>query len=424
MKPESATSESTLFVEPFAGLAGDMFLAALLDLGDARFELGHLRALAEAMIPGEIELTLERAWRGSLSGAHLKVATPESGTAPHRGLADCLEILGRAPLADRARGRAEATFRRLAEAEARVHGCTPEEIHFHEVGAADALIDIAGVCDGLERLGVGRVHTTPPLTGSGTVRCAHGVMPVPAPATAELLRAFPHTLGGGGGERLTPTGAALLVACADAWSSPGAFVSRSVGYGAGTRDPEEGPPNIVRVQLGETLRGRAASDAPPEVDSDGRPTAWQLEVNLDDMSAEELGFLVAQLREAGALEVWTSALQMKKDRPGTLLTALTREDRRATLEAVVFAHSTSLGLRWTQTWRRECPRESVQVEVDGRAIRVVCRRGPGVGTSDLDLSPEYDDLAAAARDSGRSVRDWERLAVAAARRWLADGPDR
>ncbi len=301
---------TTLYIEPFSGLAGDMLLAALLDLGDERFQLAHLEALAKALVPGECALALTTAWRGNLSGKLLDVRTDESAKAPHRHLSDLLALLDRAPrelLPERARERAANVFRRIAEAEGRVHGCAPEEIHFHEVGAVDTLIDVAGAMCALERLGVTRVVAHAPVTGTGIVNCAHGEMPVPAPAVAELLRGRALDVSGGGGERLTPTGAALLAELVERFEHPGPFVPARIGYGAGHKDPKVGPPNLVRVQLGELAHGvNAASHAQAE--------AWLCEVNLDDMTGEELAHAARALRERGALDVWTTSVLMKKER--------------------------------------------------------------------------------------------------------------
>jgi len=414
MSTAAARGGEWLFVEPHSGMAGDMFLAALLALEDPRFTLADLRGLAEALVPGECRLASEVVWRGSLSGLRLDLETPESGASPHRGLREVEALIERAPLGDAARRRARAVFRRLAEAEARVHGTTPEAIHFHEVGAVDALVDVCGAALALERLGVERVLATPPATGVGSVRCAHGEVPVPAPAVVELLRGRPHVLGGGSGERLTPTGAALLVELVDDFEAPGAFVARAVGYGAGHRDPPDGPPNVLRVQLGRALPPRG-----PQAE------AWLMEVNLDDMAGEELGHLVGLLRERGALEVWTSPLSMKKDRPGTLLSLLCRAERRAALEACAFLHSTTLGVRWSPRERTEARRETLEVELAGRGVRVVRRLRPGVGPDEpvleADLSPEYDDLAALSLATGLPLRDLERAAVEAALRLLGAG---
>lgn len=406
-----------LFIEPFGGLAGDMFLAALLDLGDPRFTLDDLRALAGSIVPEGARLDVEDVKRRSLRGLRLDVRTPESEHGPHRGLSACLELIAAAGLPAAAAERAGRTMRCIAEAEARVHGIDVERVHFHEVGAVDALVDVCGAALALERLGSPRVHASPPITGSGTVHCAHGEMPVPAPGTAEILRGIPHVLGGGAGERLTPTGAALLATLVDSFEAPPALEVAAVGYGAGSRDPEQGPPNLVRVQLGRSLGGRS--------NATGVRTAWLLEFNVDDMSGEELGHLVGRLREGGALEVWTSALQMKKDRPGTLVSLLCRGEQRDGLEALTFAHSTTLGLRWTRTTRRECERRTLEVELFGHTLRVVRRLRPGArgdeAPIETDLSPEFDDLARVAGELGLPLRDLERAAVEAALVALAAG---
>lgn len=405
---------STLFLEPFSGLAGDVFLAALLDLDDPRFRLEHLRELADALVPGECTLEVETVRRGALVGRLLTVRTPESDDPPHRHLAEVLELLERAPLAAPARARAASAFRRIAVAEARVHGTTPERVHFHEVSAVDSLVDVAGAVLALERLGVTRVLSTPPLTGEGTVACAHGVLPVPAPGTAEILRGLPCTVGGGPGERLTPTGAALLAELVDAFEPPVGFTPAALGYGAGHREFPQGPPNLLRVQLGEESR-----TAP------GEREAWLLEFNLDDLSPEAVGFCVQELRAAGALEVWTVAAQMKKDRPGAVVSALCRADRRAALERVAFLQSTTLGVRWTRTARSECEREARTVDVLGRPVRVVLRRRPDAAELlPADVSAEHDDLAVLAREHGLALSAVERLAIEAALARGLEGPGR
>ena len=397
---------TTLFIEPLGGLAGDMLLAALLDLKDPRFSLAELEGLADALVPGEARLALARVSRGSIEASLLEVHSPETHHAPHRHLSGLVELLERVELPPRARARALGVLTRIAEAEARVHGISVEEVHFHEVGAVDTLIDVCGVSLALELLEVEGVTSSVPITGEGTVRCAHGVMPVPVPAVVELLRGRELDLSGGPGERLTPTGAALLAELVEEFGAPGGFRTHSVGYGAGKRDPEHGPPNLVRVQLG-TSRATAA-----------RREAWQLDVQLDDATGEELGLCVGALREAGALDVWTVAVQMKKDRPGVLLSALCRAERREALEAVVFENTQSLGLRWSRVERTECEREQLRVELDGREVRVKLRRRPPYpGASPLgerDLSPEFDDLAALSRESGATLRELERRAVALA----------
>ncbi len=397
---------NTLYIEPFSGMAGDMFLAALLDLGDPRFTLVDLRSVCDALVPGESRLDVETVWRQNLSGRMLSVHTSETDTTPHRNYADIERIVLGSSLGDGVKQRALAVFRRIAIAEGHVHGCSPDEIHFHEVGAVDTIVDVCGACFALERLGVSRVTASPPVTGTGTVKCAHGTLPVPAPAVAEILRGRPMSISGGGGERLTPTGAALLAELCPTFEPPHAFTAELIGYGAGHRDPKEGPPNVLRVQLGV------------EAASTRRTNVWQVDVNLDDMTGEELAFAADKIRDAGALDVWMQSVVMKKGRPGVVLSALCRAEERARIEQTLFDATTTLGVRWTPYERTECERRIVSVEVLGARVRVKVRERPSAnGRSTLerkDLSPEHDDVAALAREQGRSLREVESLAVDAA----------
>lgn len=394
---------SRLYVEPFGGLAGDMFLAALLDLCDPRWTLSDLEAMAANLLPGQVQFRLEKVWRGNLSGAHLDVRTSETGSQPHRGYRE-LELLIRASaLPPRVQQRSLAVLWAIAMAEGRVHGCAPEEVHFHEIGAVDTLIDVCGCMLALERLGVVAVLSAPPLVGSGTVRCAHGEMPVPAPAVAELLRGREFRLGGGG-ERLTPTAAALLVVLCESFGEPGSITPGRIGYGAGTRDPKDGPPNLCRVQL-ETQGARAVR----------RESLYEGALQLDDMSGEELAPALEAIRAAGALDAWWSAVGMKKNRPGVLLSFLARDTARAAIEVAVLQHTSSLGLRWWRIERLECERESVSVVVRGCTIRIKLRRRGEEPLSELDISPEYEDLAAACAAQGGTLREWERLSIEAYR---------
>lgn len=396
---------SVLLIEPFGGLAGDMLLAALLDLGDERFRLAELEAVAASLVPGEFELTLTRTKRGGLAASHLKVSTPESHHPPHRHLADLLPLIEASLLSEAAKIRASAVLVRIAEAEARVHGTTVDAIHFHEVGAVDTLIDVCGACHAFELLGVTRVHASAPITGAGTVRCAHGEMPVPVPAVVELLRGREMLLGGGPGERLTPTGAALLAEWTQSFELPAAFAASRLGYGAGTREPTEGPPNLVRVQLANEDAGESRTHR----------RVCELRVTLDDMTGEEIGYLVGALRKHGVLEVWTHAVQMKKNRPGTVLTLLCREESRSELESIIFSGSTSFGLRWSTWQRTECERETLRIELLGSEIRIKLRRRPGtaVGATlePCDVHPEHDDLARLAESTGRNLAELRRLAI-------------
>lgn len=408
---------TTLYLEPFGGIAGDMLLAGLLDLDHDAFDLEALRRFAAALVPGEVRLARREVRRGAFRGSLLEVETPESAHPPPRHLCDLREILARSPLTEPSRRRAEAVLERLARAEARVHGSTIDEVHFHEVGAVDTLIDVGGALFALERLGIDTVRAAAPYVGGGTISGAHGTMPVPAPGTAEILTGVP-VRHGAGGERVTPTGAALLVELAGELvgeiGAPFSFAATAIGYGAGSREPVEGPPNLLRVQLGEETAGGGGAR---------RDDVWLLELNLDDVTGEEAGFLLGVLRRAGALEAWSVPVQMKKDRPGVVISALVREPLRDPLEAAAFAHSPTLGVRWTRLERRECPRETIEVRVDGleggAKVRVKVRGVPGTSEpGPYDVSPEYDDLARIARETGLPLREVEKRAVAAAWRRL------
>lgn len=391
-----------LLLEPFGGLAGDMLLAALLDLGDARFGLTDLRRLATTLVPGEARLEVTRVQRGGFAATHLSVHTAESHHPPHRHLSDLLALLERADLPAAVRARSAAVLTRLARAEAEVHGLDVEEVHFHEVGAVDTLIDVCGALLALERLGVTRVLATTPYVGGGTVRCAHGEMPVPAPGTAALLRGLPQRRGPGG-ERVTPTAAALLAELVEAFEPEETLVALAIGVGAGTREPAEGPPNVVRASL---VRADAAAGNASEV--------LELACNLDDATGEEIGFLVEELRVAGALDVWWQAIHAKKGRPGVLVGALARPAARAALEAVLFRQSPTLGVRWWRCERTEMPREARRVRIDGHEVRVKLRRRPGTALGREDVSPEHDDLAGLARATGAALRALEQRAIDAA----------
>ncbi|MEC8495850.1 MAG: LarC family nickel insertion protein, partial [Planctomycetota bacterium] len=397
----------------------------LLDLEDPRFRIDDLQRFAEAVVPGEATLGAERVWRRSLSGLHLDVSTPETTSPPPRGLAELSAMVERSPLGERARAMTIGVLRRIAVAEGRVHDCSPEEVHFHEVGAVDTLIDVGGAALALERLGVERALVGPPLLGSGTVQCAHGTMPVPAPATAELLRGRSSVLGDPGapmGERCTPTGAALLVALLeelgggrdDFGADAAGFRSSAIGYGAGGRDPEAGPPNLLRVQLG--VEGAGAASASSAVD--------ELRVNLDDMTPEEIGALVQELRSAGALEVWTGAVSMKKDRPGVLLGLLCRSEQREQLVRVLFERSSTFGVRWSPVMRLESGRRFATIELDGVPVRIKVRVRPDYAGRSADgpgdLFVEHDDLVRLAEATGAPLRVARSRALAEAREVLGD----
>jgi hypothetical protein len=392
-------------------MAGDMFLAGLLDLGDERFDLESLRALAEDLLPGEAQLSAKGVLRQGLAGCHLEVRTSETDSIPHRGLQELLnKVAGSRLLNARAQELAGDVLHRLARAEARVHAQTPESIHFHEVGAVDTLIDVCGAAFAMQQLGITRLFVSPPLLGSGTVQCAHGILPVPPPATAELLRGWPVRMGGGGGERVTPTGAAILAA----WGTPSTDsrqgLIRRIGYGAGTRDPkrEQGPANLLRVMWGD-------GDPAPQTH-----TIWQMQVNLDDMTGEDVGHCVTLLREAGARDVWTTAIDMKKDRPGVLLSVLVGTDQRDTVEQIAFSHTSTFGVRWSQVDRTECERrfETISIEGEDMPFKIRVRPRPAgdrggapVKLDPCDVFPEFENLRRLAKIWSEPLWEARRRAI-------------
>lgn len=296
----------------------------------------------------------------------------------HRNLGDVRAIIEASPLSDRVKRRAMEIFLPVAEAEAKIHGRPVEEVHFHEVGAIDSIVDIVGVSILLEELGIERILTGPLSIGTGYVRCAHGKFPVPAPATLEILArgGIPVTMTGIPSELVTPTGAAIVAALAEPARLRDARICR-IGYGAGTKDLEI--PNVLRLLL------LAAEDGSEE-------SVVKLEANLDDMTGEDLGFAMGEIQNAGALDVTFSPLQMKKNRPGVLLTALARPEDLGRVEAAIFRHTTTIGLRKVRMERTVLPRREVRRMTALGEVRV---KLSGEGETQREKI-EHDDLARAA----------------------------
>ena len=391
------------YVDCIGGLAGDMLLGALLDAG-ADAELVRSR-IARLGVEG-LELRVGRARRGPLDAARVEFAAPPG--QPHRGPAEVREIIEEGQLAPRARERALATFDRLAAAEGRVHGIPPDEVTFHEVGAADALGDVCGVALALESLDVERISCSPLPVARGVVGSAHGPLPLPAPATLALLEGAPLHGVDGDEELVTPTGAALVAALSEGFGPVPALRLDATGYGAGARDLER-VPNVVRVLVGEAEE--AATPFPT------RPVSL-LETNLDDLSPELVPDAAQSATAAGALDVWTTPAGMKKGRPGVVVSALARPDREAAVAEALLRSTTALGVRVTRLDRVELEREWRTVEVAGEAVRIKLGRLDG---RVVNVAPEHDDCARAAERSGRpTVSIWS-AALAAGERWLAEG---
>ena len=364
------------YFDCFSGAAGDMIVGALIDAGAPRDELlARLRALG---VSG-YELAAEKVCKQGLSATRFDVTLTDQGNQPHRHLEDVYAILNEASLGDSVRAKAKAIFRRLAEAEASVHGTTVDKIHFHEVGAVDAIVDVVGAASALELLGVDRVVCSEFRVGSGTVRCAHGVLPVPAPATVELIKGIAFRGGDEEGELLTPTGAAVLTTLADSFGPVPAMRVTSIGYGAGSRDGAHGP-NVLRVLIGE-------SDEDAESD---RVTV--LETNIDDATPEMVGHCIERLLAEGALDAYVVPITMKKGRPGMLLAVIAPSEKVEALERIVFAESTTLGIRRHEVLRTKLRRVIETVETPYGSIRMKIGSGAGVVTA----GPEYEDCRKAA----------------------------
>jgi uncharacterized protein (TIGR00299 family) protein len=375
-----------LVLEPVGGIAGDMFLAAALDLGVDR---AALQAALDTLPLAGFRLEVTRRAESAIHGTHLEVVV--EGEQPHgRGLAEILGIVDRSGLAPRAKAAARALFERIGRAEAKVHGIPVAEVHFHEVGAVDSIVDLCGAAVVLDLLGWPRVVSAPPELGRGIVRTAHGPMPVPPPAVLELLAGKPVRPGGPQGEAVTPTGAAILAELCEVGPLP-TFRPGRVGYGLGTRSwPDR--PNVLRMTLGELVaEGGASPDA-----------LWVLETNLDDSTGQLVARAIEAALEAGALDAWASPLTMKKGRPGILLGALCEEARRGPVTAAIFAETTTLGVRRHRVEREALGRRLETVETPYGSVRVKVAL---LGDREVGAQPEYEDCAARAREKGVAVRE-------------------
>jgi pyridinium-3,5-bisthiocarboxylic acid mononucleotide nickel chelatase len=361
------------YFDCFSGISGDMTLGALVDAGCAVERLRE--ELSGLPVPGW-ELTAEKVWKNGMAATYVRVKTEDQ--AKHRSLSAILEILDESKLAARVRHRAAAIFRKLGEAEASVHDVPIEKIHFHEVGAVDAIVDILGACVGFEALGVEKFACSALNVGGGTAKMAHGVLPVPAPATAKLLTGKPTYSNGVQKELVTPTGAAIVATLCEVFGPQPAMSVGAIGYGAGTADLE-GQPNVLRIMVGEAAEKTVAGfDEEIAV----------IEANLDDMNPQIYGYFLEKALAAGALDVFTTPVQMKKNRPGVLLTVLCKVADTQKLMGLIFAETTTFGARTYRASRRVLPREWVSVATSYGDVRVKVSR---VNGSVLHVAPEFED---------------------------------
>jgi len=361
------------YFDCFSGISGDMTLGAVVDSG---CPLERLRdGLQGLQVPGW-SISAEKVWKNGLAATFVRV-TAEDQTK-HRCLSAILEILDKSSLTEPVKKNSSAIFRKLGEAEAAVHDVALDRIHFHEVGAVDAMVDIVGACIGFEALGIERFACSALNVGGGTAKMAHGVLPVPAPATAKLLQGKPTYSNGVQKELVTPTGAAIVSTLCDSFGPQPAMSVSAIGYGAGSANLE-GQPNVVRIMIGE-----AAQEAVPGFEEE----ITVIEANLDDMNPQIYGYFLEKALAAGALDVYTTPVQMKKNRPGTLLTLLCKPADNNALMSLIFAETTTLGARTFTAQRRTLPRETVNVHTKYGDVHVKLAR---VNGSIRHVAPEYED---------------------------------
>lgn len=368
------------YLDCFSGISGDMLLGALVDAGlpPATLE-AELRKLKLA----GWQLAVERVRRGEITATKLDFQIVE--TRHPRTWKSIRELIRSSELSDRVKQCAETIFARLAEVEADIHRVAPDEVHFHELGALDSILDIVGANVAVEALGIESLHASSLNVGAGSVQTAHGTFPVPAPATAALLKGAPVYSSGVEGELVTPTGAALVAALATSFGPLPRMTVSAVGYGAGRRDPKE-QPNVLRVFLGES---EETARRPEE------PVVSVIEANLDDMSPLVGGYFMEQALAAGALDVFFTPVQMKKNRPGLVLTVLCPPERADGLCRLIFEQTTTIGLRLYEARRRVLERTTVTVETPLGPVRMKLARLNG---RVLNAAPEYDDCQRLARE--------------------------
>ena len=350
-----------------------MTLGALVDSG---CDLALLRSGLEGLQIPSWAISAEKVCKNGMSATFVRV-TAEDQTK-HRSLSAILEMFDKSQLSNSVRKNAAAIFRRLGEAEASVHDVPLEKIHFHEVGAVDAIVDIVGACIGCEALGIQKFACSPLNVGGGSAKMAHGILPVPAPATANLLQGKPTYSNGVQRELVTPTGAAIVATLCDTFGPQPAMSVASIGYGAGSADLE-GQPNVLRIMIGE-----AAEKAVPGFDEE----ISVIEANLDDMNPQIYGYFQEKALAAGALDVYTTPVQMKKNRPGTLLTLLCKPQDANALMSLIFAETTTFGARTYSAQRRTLPRESVNVHTQYGDVRIKLSR---VNGHIQHVAPEFED---------------------------------
>lgn len=386
------------YLDAFSGLSGDMIVGAMLDAGAQFDELE--RAVTRLGLRGYRLSTRRKSVSGIVA---LKFEVEVSEPQPERHLGEIRAMIERAGLPPTVTANAIEIFTALAEAEAKVHRTTPEEVHFHEVGAVDSIIDIVGAAWGFERLGVDRILVSSLPMGTGFAKSRHGVIPVPAPATAELLSGFPVLLNDGPSEMVTPTGAAIIKALATPASSRFAFDIERIGYGAGTKDFSDRP-NVLRLMLGREPSGETTDEV------------IEISANIDDLNPQIYDHLSERLFAAGARDVTLTPTIMKKGRPGVILSVLAEPALRDPIAGIIFAETSTIGLRFHPMARLKLERRTIEVQTRFGSIRV---KISGSGSAPVTIAPEYEDCRRAALEHNAPLKLVIEEAAASARRTLA-----
>jgi pyridinium-3,5-bisthiocarboxylic acid mononucleotide nickel chelatase len=396
-----------LYLDCFSGASGDMILGALLDLG---LPVEALKSALGSLAVEYADITADRVSRAGVSATKFRLHEPAAAAGgpqhAHYHLKGIVNKIRKSALKPESQERAVHLFERLAEAESAIHDTPIEKVHLHEVGALDSIIDIVGAVYGFDWFGIDDIVSSPLNVGGGTVHCAHGEFPVPAPATARLLAGVP-VYGKGTSELVTPTGALLVTGYARAFGPlPGMRVEK-IGYGAGDRDPK-GTPNVLRIFSGERAAGHTGTGDSGEGGHDQRVV--KIECEIDDMNPQLFGPLMDALLQAGALDVFYTSVQMKKNRPGTLVTVIAPTDRRRPLTDLLFRDSTTIGLRFEEMSRTCLERTVETVATPYGAVRFKIARRDG---RELNASPEFDDCARLAAEHGVPVKAIQAAALKA-----------
>ncbi|BBB93305.1 MAG TPA: nickel pincer cofactor biosynthesis protein LarC [Methylomusa anaerophila] len=398
----TAIKTKAAFCDCFAGISGNMMLGALIDIGLPEEKLK--KELAKLPVHG-YEIKTARVDKCGISAVHVDVIVGQD--QQHRHLSDILDIIENSTLSDAVKEKSTSVFRRLAEAEAKVHGVALQEVHFHEVGAVDAIIDVVGTIWGLEYMGIEALYTSKLHVGSGFTECCHGTIPVPAPATVELLIGIPYYQGDIKKELVTPTGAAIVASLGQGFGSmPEAFVSKKVGYGAGTWNLPI--PNILRLYIGEIVGIDPNLEQYNKDEQAASGSVTVIEANIDDLNPQVYPFVLDKLLAAGALDAWITPIIMKKGRPAVKLSALVEGTNKTKAAEIILTETSSIGVRFYEAGRLVADREFLPVITPWGQVRVKISSYQG---KIINVAPEYEDCRKLATERGVPLKVVQHIAL-------------